>query len=186
MTAAQIAQQLSAPTARHRQGSRARRPRLVRGAGVSDADAPPPAGHGGTQHATGRPRRPQLSSSSPTFTLPGHDDDTERASTRLDHASRATPRRARPRRARSRRRWPRNDCSPTRPPGLVRRGREPADQDPRPGDLELPELLLRRPAPGQEPVHAAAAEGRRDRRRRHDPRPDRPGPAKHARRICCS
>ena len=57
--------------------------------------------------------------------------------------------------------------------GLLRRRRQAPDHEHRPADHELPQLLLRRPAPGQEPVHAPAAEGRRDRGRRHDPRPDR-------------
>ena len=65
--------------------------------------------------------------------------------------------------------------APVRRPGPARPPTPPAarsrSSNTAPQLAELPELLLRRAAPGQEPVHAAAAEEGRDRRRRHDPRP---------------
>ncbi len=56
---------------------------------------------------------------------------------------------------------------------LLRRRRRPAAQELEPADHQFPELLLRRVASGQEPVHAQAAKGRLDHRRRHGPRPHR-------------
>ena len=77
-------------------------------------------------------------------------------------------------------------ANPSRP-GVVRgRRRAAAAVHEARADLELPELLLRRPAPGAQPVHAEAAEGRRDRGRRHDPRPDRRGHRRRPPRIWCS
>ncbi len=69
--------------------------------------------------------------------------------------SRPAPPRRRPARRPSRPRWSRSGCSPTptRPTSYAAGGKLQITPE-RPADLELPGLLLRRAAPGQEPVHA--------------------------------